>query len=56
MDEQTKNRYCVCLKVMCSDDVLKPSSNFIDLKYIEEKFPNETKQIKEALHIKYEGI
>jgi len=56
MNEQTKNRYIKCLREMTRDSVLKDASNFIDLKNIEDKFPIETKEIREDLHIKYRGI
>lgn len=56
MNNSEKNRYNQCLKTMQSDDILKPASVFCDAKYLEEKYPEETKEIREANKIKYEGL
>lgn len=56
MLESEKNRYRVCVKTMISDDVLKPASTFCDLYYLEDKYPEETKQIRETMGVKYEGL
>jgi|AntAceMinimDraft_16_1070373.scaffolds.fasta_scaffold20982_6 phage anti-repressor protein len=56
MNEIEKNRYHRCLTEMVEDSVFKDARMFIELKDLEEKFPEETKEIRLAVSINLTGV
>ena len=56
MNEIEKNRYHRCLTEMVEDSVFKDARIFIELKDLEEKFPEETKEIRLAVSINLTGV
>lgn len=57
MNEIERNRYCVCIKQLTDEKtILKDARAFCDAKRLEELFPKECSEIREALKIKYVGI
>lgn len=57
MNNAEKNRYLKCIQHFADENIiLKNGQMFIELKQLEEKFPEECKKIRETSHITYRGI